>query len=216
VPNIKLVLDTKAVETAIVVASRGVLNSRLSLVANGVRRDLSQMIETMLKNTGTYESLVNGQLKAEFGLKRPVTNLSNILKVLRDSINVRSVPLQRATNGLRGGLVIDMVKADFSEILSLADASYQRKDWEVPWLKWLLTEGDRIIISTYHISYNLTPAERKRSFSGVALMEKGGGWRVPPQFAGTIDDNWITRAFNNKQTQDYIHSVVEDNLRRNL
>lgn len=30
-------------------------------------------------------------------------------------------------------------------------------------------------------------------------MEKGGAWRVPPEFAGTIEDNFVTRAFKNKQ-----------------
>jgi hypothetical protein len=30
-------------------------------------------------------------------------------------------------------------------------------------------------------------------------MEEGGAWRVPPEFSGTLEDNFITRAFVNKE-----------------
>ena len=32
-------------------------------------------------------------------------------------------------------------------------------------------------------------------------MGKGSSWRIPPQFAGTEDDNFITRAFSGKEKQ---------------
>ena len=62
-------------------------------------------------------------------------------------------------------------------------------------MRWLLLEGTRTIVS----SYAYEPDNSGRSGGGT--MRLGGIWRVPPQFAGTASENFVTRMFENKDKQ---------------
>jgi hypothetical protein len=68
------------------------------------------------------------------------------------------------------------------------------------WLDWLLTYGGKIIIHGHEVDFDLTNEERQKSRTGLALMRRGltvddGVWRVPSQFRGTANDNFIIRSF---------------------
>ena len=53
----------------------------------------------------------------------------------------------------------------------------------------MLTQGNATIITGYE--YN---AGTGLGRSGGGNMKSGGAWRVPPEYAGTLDDNFVTRA----------------------
>ena len=46
------------------------------------------------------------------------------------------------------------------------------------------------------MGYKYVPSSDGRS--GGGSMEGGGSWRVPPQFSGTEDNNFITRALSGR------------------
>jgi hypothetical protein len=48
------------------------------------------------------------------------------------------------------------------------------------------------------VNYHYTP-EAGFGRSKLGTMDKGGAWRVPPEFAGTLEDNFVTRAFLGKE-----------------
>ena len=79
-----------------------------------------------------------------------------------------------------------------------------------------MTEGDRIIIVGYHIKYDISSAQKQNSQSGSAIMVKGGNWRVPPNFSGTLEDNWITRTFDVEKIKGLLNNIVEKNLIRSF
>jgi hypothetical protein len=59
----------------------------------------------------------------------------------------------------------------------------------LPWLEWLLTLGDTIIIGSFGVEYG--PHGR----TGKAHMTKRARpFKVNSSFSGTIDNNFITRA----------------------
>jgi hypothetical protein len=69
------------------------------------------------------------------------------------------------------------------------------KQTDLHWLDWLLRQGSAVIVS----GYQYTPKRDGRSGGGVMTM--GSLWRVPPQFAGTLQNNFITKALSNREKE---------------
>jgi hypothetical protein len=85
------------------------------------------------------------------------------------------------------------------------------KGYSLPWLKWLLFEGSKPLIKNYSVKFG----SNKRSRTGQAIMiSSNKNWKVPSEFAGTVTNNWITRAIDrasDKILQD-IQNIIESNL----
>jgi hypothetical protein len=209
--------DHKEITNGIKTALRSHLNSALSLAAIDIRSSLYDMIDSLLIGSNTYQSLLTGTLRGDFGLADPEVRLKEILETLKKSLEVSFIPVQFRGDNLRGGLVIKLIRADFEDILNLSAASYKSHNFQVEWLRWLLTAGDSVIIATYHVkSTNLTPGQARASRSGIAIMENGGGWRVPAEYSGTLSDNWLTRIFDPSKVEKVITDIVEKALSRRL
>ena len=69
------------------------------------------------------------------------------------------------------------------------------KGADLHWLSWLLERGQGVIV----VGYNYTPDTAPRGRSGGGTMGRGTAWRVPPQYAGTVNDNFVTRAFDGRE-----------------
>ena len=93
-----------------------------------------------------------------------------------------------------------MIRSDFSDVLS-SDSGFvidALRGYQLPWLEWLLLEGNKAIISKQEVIIG----PNKFSRTGLAIMRPSNkSWRVPSEFAGTIKDNWITRAIDNSESQ---------------
>lgn len=214
--NITLKTNANEIRMGIASASRSALNSSLHNAALGVRQDLRAMLDNLLKRSPEYEALTSGKLRGDLGLTDVETRIDQVLKVLKDSVGVNAIPVKTFGNEFRGGLAINMLRSGFVDILSLPAATVQGENFNVPWLEWLLTAGDRILVAGYHVRYELSPADRRASMSGVAIMAKGGGWRIPPQYAGTVNENWLTRTFNFDLIKNTVNGIVERNIKANL
>jgi hypothetical protein len=46
------------------------------------------------------------------------------------------------------------------------------------------------------------------------MIPSSSSWRVPPQFAGTENDNWTTRAINS--VEDSVYKIIQENIEKNL
>ena len=119
------------------------------------------------------------------------TDGETIVNTIINSIQVGYTPLKTTGNRITGGISVYILVADFSDILGLDVATITtEKGQKLPWLQWLLTQGGRIIIDDY--SVKMKPG---RGRSGQAIMvQNGNSWNVPRAHAGTIEDNWLTRA----------------------
>jgi hypothetical protein len=74
-----------------------------------------------------------------------------------------------------------------------ASGSYStEKGQRIPWFEWLTELGDRVIVR----DFDSEGGHSKQSRTGDMIMVKGGGWRVPPQHAGSPGDNFITKAID--------------------
>ena len=86
--------------------------------------------------------MAGGDLKAEFGLDSDPTQ--ELVAAIMATLDVQVKPV---TAKRKGGISVVLQSNDFSNLLSQPWASQSIKGGSLPWLEWLLTLGDSIIIS---------------------------------------------------------------------
>jgi hypothetical protein len=186
--------------------SRDILQALLpqvDLYFKKIFKNVSGKIEALVINAimaaPEYGSLLSGQLKAEFGLPDSDTRVNAIVDFCK-KIQVSYKDVKVSNNSIKGGFTINMIKSDFSDILSLSVASFTTEKGDtLNWLEWLLLFGNKTIIKDYTVQLGPNP----RSRTGMAVMKGviSGKWGVPNEFAGTISNNWITRSIDSVDSQ---------------
>ena len=113
-----------------------------------------------------------------------------------------------------GKISIGMIQSDYSDVLSLTESSFTyssgRGSGVIEWLRWLLLESTSIIVS----EYDFVPSNQGRTGMGIMAKRQGGGWSIPPQYAGTAVDNFVTRSLFD--IQNTIESVVTREVQRGV
>lgn len=174
-------------------------NAFFSKLQKPLLKQLKELITQSILNSPTTHSLLyGGQLQAEFGVTYSdgINTIAEILLILRESAKLEYIPVKKIGNTIKGVIrLVALAPEDIQRIIQLPSGSYTSNSGKrVEWLKWLLTEGDKIIIRDYEIDYQ---KGLDKSRSGLAIMVKkpgGRGWRVPPEYSGVEKDNFITKA----------------------
>ena len=175
-------------------------------VANYIKTNLPPVIENAIINSPEYQSILNGQLQYEFGIPDPGQKLAGLLNLWTKNIEVLYNEPAISGNRIKGSFSVNMIKIDFSDVLysEYAVVVDNLRGYTLPWLEWLLLEGNKTIIQNYNIFVGPSRCSR----TGMAIMkESSSSWRVPSQFAGTISDNWITRAIDKSEAE--IQNVID-------
>jgi hypothetical protein len=103
---------------------------------------------------------------------------------------------------------VQLIKSDFENLLAVGSSSFTtEKGQQLDWLRWLLIEGDTIIITGYEFEFGPNIGSR----TGMGIMKMGNSWRVPPEFAGNVNNNWITRGINSAvpEIDQYLMKAME-------
>lgn len=194
-------LDTSdEIQRKIMQAIRDELNTAFPKIAKKVEDAFaSRILKNVFLKANETESILDGPLNAHFGLRKGTETgvIDAILFALQTfvSVSFRRVSLRGA--GLSGGLTLSF-KADYDKLYALPEAEVTTAKGQVlPWLKWLLEEGDSIIIAEYGIDFG--PHPRSRSGEAIMVADSTKAWRVPPLVSGTSNNNWITRMITNNE-----------------
>jgi len=164
---------------------------------------LEPIFRSALRDSPEMNSLSNGLLRAEFGLENDPSNA--IVEAVVSSLTVQWVKIN--PSNFSGGVTISLQPSDFANLLSLPEGKQEIKGGSLPWLSWLLTLGDEIIITGYGVEFGSFPTTR----TGEAKMStKFAPYKVNSAFSGTIDDNFVTRAI------DRVAVEVQNVIRRIL
>jgi hypothetical protein len=193
----ELVESDQQVTRKILRALRTEINKKLVRIATPLVPEIRAVIGATLRAQPEYGSLDNGKLAASFGLSDGKTRADAIIEAWINNVSVKTKTAKAKGDQISAGVEITGLapgKSAFEDITDLPPAQIQTKNGQtLPWLKWLLNEGDKAIILDHDILF--APIGRRRSRSGKAIMiqKQGARWRVPSEFAGTEGDNWITR-----------------------
>lgn len=193
---IKTKLEVKDIEFER--AIRQELVKQINLAVNSVAKSLAlkkqifDLIDAGIKNSPEYDSLLSGKLSAIFGLRNPQTILNRIIEAIKDGLQIEVKPAVFSSL-ITAGITISLLRRDLQEVLNVEGVSYDSDGGFVDWLKWLLTAGDSVVIVDYEVVFGNAFVGSRSDF---AIMEKniGKGFSVPPEFSGTLDNNWLTRS----------------------
>lgn len=171
--------------------------------------NLPPIVRNAIINTTEYQSILSGQLQYELGIPDPESKLSGLLDIWSQNIKVVYNAPTVSGNKIKGSFSVNMIRVDFSDVLysDYAIVYDTLRGYSLPWLEWLLLEGNKTIIS----NYGVVIGPNRSSRTGMAVMRQGSGsWKVPSQFAGTIGDNWITRAIDSAEGE--IENIINKAL----
>lgn len=153
-----------------------------------------------------------GQLAKEFGLVDGGRRIQNIIEVAAQQVDLEVRTAKAVGRNIDSGFVLNVIEQNYPTLLGMPEAEFvTEKGTTLKWLEWLLKDGDKAaIVKDYSISFN--PRKTKNSRTGEAVMIPifGKRWRVPPQFAGTETDNFITRAI--ESVEPLLAELVEEQV----
>jgi len=171
-------------------------------VQPAITNRIRYLLINAIKTQPEYDSLLRGRLYSEFGLTDPRAKLNAILDVWSKNFETRY---------LKKVFKIEAIDADFANVLNIPEAMQATsKGQSLAWLDWLLIQGDTAIVREYEIT-TLTGAYNN-SRTGTAIMKKTktGSWRVPSQYAGNLQSNWVTRAIDDIDDGDIEDAVFSE------
>ncbi len=199
--NISLkILETDAQITgAILLALKPQVKDLINKSIPKMESSVRSMIYQALLNEPEYESLKSGRLKYEFGLPNE-TDIENIIELLSNTVNITQDAFKSSSLGLSIGLKLTALEKNAEPAISSPSSSVMdsKGGYTLPWLEWLLFKGTQPIVKNYSVKLGANPYSR----SGMAIMvESNKNWRVPSEFAGSVTNNWITRAVDKIEDQ---------------
>lgn len=198
--SIKLLESNQEINDKILQALMPQVDDYLKTRLNKLRRMLPPMLRDIIQNTPEYNSLIGGQLQYEFGMPDPGVKLANIIDIWTNNIHIEYNGPTIVSNKLRASFSASLIRRNFDDVLSSDYALVidNLRGYQLPWLEWLLLEGNKTIIKKQEVVIG----PNKFSRTGNAIMRQSSrSWKVPSEFAGTIGDNWITRAIDNAQSE---------------
>ena len=153
-----------------------------------VQPKIEQLMAVKYNQEEFVSSLRGDLLKADFGLTDATSDaaISGIINWLIDNLKFSYVVGSGET--LATWTLTIQLGVPPNDILG---GNYKSNRYDISWLDWLLTKGTQVVVGDYAVVYGNFVNSR----SGLAKMERdyAAGFRVHPKFAGTTNDNVITR-----------------------
>ena len=197
--SLKILESNRQIESFINQSLALELNNKIQSNSSRVKNNIKLMIPAWITEQKEVSSLlaqgVQNSLNAEFGLTPGLPDLSvaAIIRSVADSISVEIPKLDRH---LKGSVLFRIQPNDFANLLGLPEGFVMTNlGSNLHWLNWLLTMGGTPVVT----GYQYIPGNSGRS--GGGQMTGGKVWRVPSEHSGTIDNNFITRALENREKE---------------
>jgi hypothetical protein len=207
--TLKLLDSIDVIETKINTAIADLANKEISNSSAEILQKCQALIsgwilaqpEIISLNTSSPDSLAG-----QFGLLpgQAMSATTSVIAAVKDSITVK---IAKFNNKLQGGITVEFQPANFINILNIPQGHTPISGGDLHWMDWLIKRGDNIIVVNYQ--YNPKSGVGR---SGLGQMISGGSFRVPPQFAGTEKDNFITRALIGPSQESAIVAIFRNVL----
>ncbi len=185
------------------------INKVLSKEKNNLLQKCKQISTQSILLQPEVQSLNSSRadsLAGQFGIttSQAISLPNAIAAAIEASISVTFI---KYNSKLAGGIEVNFQPKDFRNLLDLPIGHTIYNGGDLHWMSWLLEQGDKVIIVGY--SYDPTTGLGR---SGLGTMTSGGFFRVPPQFSGTTENNFVTRALVGSKQEKEISKVFKSIL----
>lgn len=206
--GLKFTQSNREIKNLIIDALLSEVDIRMRDVIGRIRYRIQTKVAEAIKSSPEYKSLVDqaGQLRGAFGVVNSMEAMNDAIEVWSKDIHINLTPATNIGGSIKAGFSIGIISGDYSEVLGLQLSSFiTQKDDLIPWMQWLLTAGTSQVVDDYVVSYGKSRASR----TGLAVMKKSkaSGFSVPGEFAGTEEDNFVTRSLD-KITPEIIDLII--------
>ena len=202
--SIQILESAKEIEKNINAAIANHINGIISREQNNIVNKVKLLIPSWLESQPEIKSLRSNSINSlvgQFGISGDTNAVvDSIITSVKDATSVKFV---KYSNNLKGGLELQFQPSTFSNLLGLSAGHTVYKGGDLHWLDWLLLRGDNIIVTNFQ--YNPSSGFGR---SNLGNMVGGGSFRVPPEFSGTKDNNFITRAFVNSTVESQLSDLL--------
>jgi len=165
-------------------------------IADRLKENIKSWVLATPEVDGLRQRGVSYSLHSLLGLKYG-TEGDIVEKIASSVANSMQIEFTQIDKNFKGGLIFKIQPADFQNLIGLPEGHvYTGGGADLHWLSWLLERGDEVIVSGYE--YDPTGG---RGRSGGGIMVKGSAFRVPPSYSGTLTNNFVTRALDNKENE---------------
>ena len=173
--------------------------------SSNIRDKVKEVVRRAIATCPEMIELSSGTLKLDFGLTEdPSTAIANSVA---NSTRVSVSKITSRGGSFKGGIKITVQPSTFSNLLSLPVAEQAiESGGSIPWLKWLLTAGDAIIIGDFGVKYEAGTGRT----GGATMSESAKPFKVNPLYSGDEVDNFVTRAI--EPTLKEISAIVRKEL----
>jgi hypothetical protein len=207
----KLLDSSKTIQNKILQTLLPDVTSYLDATITKIKNQLPGIVFSEIEAAPEYQSLSGGILQYELGIPDPGNKLSGLINIWSNNIVYNYKQPSISNNKIIAKFSASMIRVDLSDVL-YSDYAYVQdvvRGYSLPWLEWLLLYGNSVIVPNFQVV--LGPNSNSRT--GFAVMRNfgSGSWKVPSEFAGTMNDNWITRSIAN--ASDKIYSMIEGALK---
>lgn len=188
--------------------------ARLSL--RETRKKVADLLTQSILDSHEVKELLNGQLRHELGATQDEVDatIDFLINRLVATTVIDFKAFQTFGKKFNGYIEVRCFpKTIIDDMIAFPKASFlTKKGVNIPWMQWLLTFGDKILVKRYTVDFFRTAGSR----TGGATMKpiKRGGWRIPSGFSGTRNDNFITRALDN--LADYIGYIMRTEFTKKI
>lgn len=206
--QIQITDSLKTIERNVNQAIADYINDTLTKKQSRILKQLQSLIPSWIEQQPEVQSILSGSpdsLAGQFGITlSPVSIISSITDSVVNSAEIKFI---RYNRDLKGGFELSCQPSNLANLLAQVQGHTLYNGGDLHWLDWLLLRGDSIIVTNYQ--YNPRTGLGR---SGLGNMVPGGAFRVPPQFSGTKDNNFITRALLGKAQEDMITKIISSEL----
>lgn len=209
IAEFKLLDNQKSIASKILEALLPMVKDYFFKATRNLSSNISDILIKNIKSQPEYESLLNGTLKYEFGIPDAGPRIDLILDHIKTYGITKIEYPQIRNNKIIGSYKIQLVRSNFEDLIRIGSSTFTtEKGQQLNWLQWLLLEGDSIIITGFEFEFGPNIASR----TGMGIMKVGDSWRVPPEFAGNVKNNWITRAIDSAipEIDQYLVQAMEN------
>jgi hypothetical protein len=204
--TIKLLDDIKSIESKINSAIATEVNKILFQNQSKILQESKLLASRWIASQPemlALQSSVPGSLAGQFGLYAG-QGQSSVISIVNSVENSISTSFKKFNSKLIGGLEVNFQPKNFLNLLNLPQGIVNYEKGQLHWLDWLLLKGDTTIVVNYQYNPNSGIGR-----SGLGNMIEGGSFRVPPQFSGTSDDNFVTRALVGPEQEKRITDIFK-------
>lgn len=205
--NLKLIANNQSIGKEILITLLPDIIDYMNNVIKYIKINLPEVVRNAIVSTPEYQSLVGGQLQFELGIPDVNQKISGLLNIWMNNMVYEYQIPRIANNKIISNFSVGMIRVDFDDVIYSEYATIRDvKGYSLPWLEWLLMEGNTILVPAHEVLFG--PSSYSRTGNAIMRKNKNRNWKVPAQYAGTLNDNWITRAL------DSAESDIQDVLNR--